>query len=288
MIQRIPANITGDGESTIEQLIERKNALRAENPYLKSAPIQVDAEVEYILAQQGYSLTSVPLAGHTLFLREKSNASAGGDTIDVTNDVSETSKSLAISAIKAIPGIHHGGVDMLLKGAFTTEEESRLIEINQSAEMGIHLYPSYGKGTYPPKDLVDFYFPQHSIQDDARYLYFDLRSVLTLLKTGTADAVVVAPLPDTSNIVWRQITFTGQVQGVGFRKWFVKKAREISIHGEVMNKASGEVVLRVCGKVEDLNALVATIENHGSPATIQTVLVEQIPPFNTYVGVRIV
>lgn len=88
VIQRVAANVIGDGLSTVAQLIRDKNQLRSRNPYLKGALIVVDAEVEYMLESQGYELDSVLPASERLFLREKSNASAGGDSIDVTHLVS--------------------------------------------------------------------------------------------------------------------------------------------------------------------------------------------------------
>lgn len=162
VIQRIAANITGDGKSTIQELIQEKNNLRRRNPYLKNALIEFDDEIDFMIKKKGYSLSSIVPESELVLLREKSNASAGGDSIDVTDAVSAQAKQLAVDAIAAIPGICHGGVDMLLYKPFTEQETASVIEINQSAEMGLHLYPSYGSETYPPSQIIDHYFPGQS------------------------------------------------------------------------------------------------------------------------------
>lgn len=287
VIQRLPANVTGDGTSTIKQLVELKNVLRAMNPYLRGAPIMVDDEIDYMLTRQGKSLDSVLATNEILFLREKSNASTGGDTIDVSDRVSWASKELAVRAIKAIPGVSHGGVDILIRDPFTENESATLIEINQSAEMGLHLYPAYGGSTYPPKDIVEHYFPNSPLKEGAQYWYFNLNSIFALLRDRVAESVVVKKLSDVSNLVWRAITFTGHVQGVGFRRWLVREARGLSISGDVRNCETGEVLLRVCGQRGSVEALVSMVEAGESPASVQTTLTKQISEFRVSPGLRV-
>src|SRR5699024_5493718 len=110
---RIPANITGDGESTIEELIIEKNRQRRKNARLNSCLIDIDLEILKFIHKKGYSLDSVPAKGEYLPLRQKTNVSSGGDPIDVTDTISKEMKDLAVAAVQAVPGLHHAGVDII-------------------------------------------------------------------------------------------------------------------------------------------------------------------------------
>src|SRR5699024_7296660 len=83
---RIPANITGDGIHTIEELINLKNYERRQNARLNSCLIHTDNEIIDFINEKGYELTSIPKQGEYILLREKTNVSIGGDPIDVTDE----------------------------------------------------------------------------------------------------------------------------------------------------------------------------------------------------------
>lgn len=287
VIQRVAANIEGDGKSNVVSLIAQKNSLRKKNPYLKSALIEIDEEVEYMLERQGYNLDSIIPASEILYLREKSNASAGGDSINVTDRVSDESKQLAISAIKAIPGISHGGVDILLREPFTDNETATLIEINQSAEIGLHLYPAYGRAAYPPHDIIDCYFPESRKNPRATNWYFDLAAIFQLIRSKAAESVVVNPIPDTSKLVWREILVSGKVQGVGFRKWVARRARRLTLHGTIRNCPNGQVELRVAARKSKVAALLTEFEANRSPGNVEEIQVKEIDDFQISAGFRI-
>src|SRR5699024_7498971 len=53
-INRLPANITGDGKNDVQTLIKLKNRERKKNPYLARKPIKVDHEVRQSLKNAGY------------------------------------------------------------------------------------------------------------------------------------------------------------------------------------------------------------------------------------------
>lgn len=48
---------------------------------------------------------------------------------------------------------------------------------------------------------------------------------------------------------------TGRVQGVGFRHWTSRSARELGLRGTVRNRSDGRVELHVAGPEEDVEAL---------------------------------
>src|SRR5699024_2779749 len=113
-INRIPANVKGDGLSTFKELIEKKNKERLKNPYLAKKPIKIDYEITKILENAGYTIDSVPSEGENILLRQKSNLSSGGDPLDATDGISDEIKKIAIDSLKAIPNLAHAGVDVIV------------------------------------------------------------------------------------------------------------------------------------------------------------------------------
>ena len=68
-----------------------------------------------MLVRQNYKLDDILEKGQELILRSPSNISAGGDSIDVTDEIHKEFKEIAISAVKAIPGIPYAGWILLQK-----------------------------------------------------------------------------------------------------------------------------------------------------------------------------
>ncbi len=139
-IKRVPANVTGDGIHTIRNLIERKNEERKLNPRLISCLIKPDQEmIEYIL-RNGYSSESIPNVGEKVYLNDKSNISLGGDSEDALDNLTENIKRDCVIATKAIPGLLHGAIDIIVENDKVT-----VIEINPTAQIGSLIFPMKGK-----------------------------------------------------------------------------------------------------------------------------------------------
>ena len=112
-LQRVPANVTGNGRDSVRKLIRDKNAERRKNPHLVSKQIKMDREVLSNIKKAGYRINSVLKKGVTLNLRVRCNIVLGGDSVDVTDKLPSHVKDTAIRAVKAIPGLNHAGVDVL-------------------------------------------------------------------------------------------------------------------------------------------------------------------------------
>jgi len=67
------------------------------------------------------------------------------------------------------------------------------------------------------------------------------------------------------NVQHEQIYFAGRVQGVGFRQAVLQLAREFEVAGFVQNLSDGRVLLDVEGAAEEIEGLVAAVEErmHG-------------------------
>ena len=107
------ANITGDGRSTVLQLIQNKNAERQANVYVSNYPIPTDPAQLETLVGNGLNLDYVPENNEYVELRDVSNLSAGGDSIDVTGKTHPSFQETAIAAIRSCPGMLYGGVDII-------------------------------------------------------------------------------------------------------------------------------------------------------------------------------
>ncbi len=57
------------------------------------------------------------------------------------------------------------------------------------------------------------------------------------------------------------VTYTGRVQGVGFRMTALNQARGLDVHGFVRNQPDGSVLMDVEGSASDLKELMARIDS---------------------------
>lgn len=91
---RVPANVIGDGIRTVKELVEEKNSdpLRGTNHRAPLELIQLGELEQLMLKEQGLTIESVPQANQIVYLRENSNISTGGDSIDMTDEFSEAYK----------------------------------------------------------------------------------------------------------------------------------------------------------------------------------------------------
>lgn len=106
-------NVVGDGQSTILELIEKKNLLRSEHPTLNTYPIPTALDRLDELSRSGGTLEDVPAAGTEVTLRRASNLSGGGDSVDLTDVMHPEYKSMAVRALEAVPGLGYAGIDLI-------------------------------------------------------------------------------------------------------------------------------------------------------------------------------
>lgn len=195
---RKPANVIGDGRSTIQELIDAKNSIRLQNPYLCKKLITRDREVNQYLQRQGYTPSDPPPSGTEVQLRGKANASQGGDSIDRTDTIPETVKVAAARAVAAVPGLAIAGVDILYNHDRTPVEDSfRVIELNSRPEIEINMYPWEGTGQDAPKHILDVFFPesQRPANPAHQSLALNLDQLLAPLRGASADEVIVKKRP---------------------------------------------------------------------------------------------
>ncbi|MEK4306344.1 ATP-grasp domain-containing protein [Oceanobacillus sp. M60] len=154
---RIPANVTGDGVSTITELVEKKNKEREKRKNPIHIKIKLDEEIERVLSKLNYTFQTIPADGEMVYLRSNSNVSTGGDAIDVTDEISFEIKETVRKAVRAIPGARICGVDVLING-----EDIHILEMNVGPlgpMLTMHHFPWVGKKRDVIGKVVDALFP---------------------------------------------------------------------------------------------------------------------------------
>lgn len=232
-MHRIPANIIGNGINTIKELIEKKNQNRRENPRLISCPIKVNKELEEFIQASGYRLSSILQEGKHLFLTNKSNISLGGDPVDVTDTISDKAKEIAIDAVKAVPGLFYGGVDIIINDRTSNNETVAVIELNPTAQIGSLLYPSQGKGRDVPAAIIDYLFPE-SVSDskEKSTLYFDFQDVLSPLENKANLMTKVSRIQE-GKTYGKKYTVSGDIDDVYYLRQLKNEALSRNLHGFV-------------------------------------------------------
>jgi glutamate--cysteine ligase len=158
VLHRMPANVVGDGASSIRTLVEAKNR----HPYRGEGyrcPLEIivlgDTELE-CLSAQGLRPDSIPPAGSRAFLRRNSNISTGGDSIDYSDAMPEFYKRIAERAAAAC-GAAISGVDMIIRDmeAEPGVDGYAVIELNFNPALHIHDFPAEGENRHVEAFVLD-------------------------------------------------------------------------------------------------------------------------------------
>ncbi|MGP9489743.1 ATP-binding protein [Glutamicibacter sp. AOP5-A2-7] len=273
-VRRIPANVLGDGESSISKLITEKNQTRKQNPFLSSGRIVVDFEVEKCLRDQGKTLDEIPRKNEKIYLRRVANASAGGDVEDVTDTLSQTIKSAAIRSVQCFPSLVIAGVDFIIDDHKSELSEFSVLEINTRPHIGVNMYPTSGIGREAPKAIIDEFFPSsEATVSDARLIRFDPKSIINILQEGKASEVRLPDLPSHLFPFRSRMIFKNQ-KGSEIKKFYQPRinriAKESGISGFLKRYSNGNVEIVVGARSKnDLTRLMAELAKYTekSPVT---------------------
>jgi cyanophycin synthetase len=166
--KRTPAMVTGDGKSTISQLIEETNLEpeRGDGHEKTMTKIVVDEITEHILTRKKMTLDTVLPLGEILFLKDTANLSSGGTARDVTDLVHPYNKFM-VERIAKILNLNICGVDIVAKDINIpiTRSIGGVVEVNACPGLRMHLSPAKGYGRNVAEPIVDMMFPN---KDDGR------------------------------------------------------------------------------------------------------------------------
>ena len=167
VLLRVPANVVGDGRHTIRELVEMKNAnpLRGDAKKTPLKKIEL-GEIEHLqLAEQGLNFESILENNEVAYLRENSNISTGGDSVDMTDEVHESYKKLAVDISNAMMA-KVCGVDLIIPDIKKecNSDNYGVIEANFNPMMMMHIYPHSGKSRRLSLNVLKMLFPERDIK----------------------------------------------------------------------------------------------------------------------------
>lgn len=148
---RIPAFVFGDGESTLQSLVDSFLERIDSHAFFKSSSSDV---VRAFMMSSTEERESVTVADRVYDLSGTFNPHSGGLTVDVTHRLNPRLKELAVDALWALPGVRAGGVDLRIEG-LDDAEGAQVLEANENANIALHRYPAFGKPRYIGQAIVD-------------------------------------------------------------------------------------------------------------------------------------
>ncbi|GAA4485200.1 cyanophycin synthetase [Actinoallomurus oryzae] len=159
-----PARVTGDGRSTIAELVALANTdpLRGEGHDRPLTRLTLgDTELAH-LAARGLHPGCVPADGEIVTLRRNANLSTGGTSKDVTDRMHPDVVRLC-RRVAATIGLDVCGIDLRLPdiGAPIPPESTGVgvIEVNSSPGLRMHLAPYEGRSRDVAADIIDQMYP---------------------------------------------------------------------------------------------------------------------------------
>ena len=158
ILHRVPANVTGNGKLPVRDLVDEKNkdSLRGKGYRTPLEKIQLGEAESIFLKSQGKDFEYIPGNNEIVFLRENSNVSTGGDSIDFTDEIPDSYKVIAVQAARAL-GVKITGLDMIIPDYTqeATTENYAIIELNFNPAIHIHCHPYKGKNRKLNEKLLD-------------------------------------------------------------------------------------------------------------------------------------
>lgn len=163
--KRVPARVTGDGISTIRQLVEEinKDPRRGTGHEMELTAIRIDNATCVRLEHMGLTPDSIPEYGQVLDLKDTANISTGGTAEDVTDLVHPDNIFMA-ERVARILDLDICGIDLV---ADSIEEpissrNGAILEVNAGPGLRMHLAPTVGMPRNVAAPIVDLMFPDQA------------------------------------------------------------------------------------------------------------------------------
>ena len=160
--RREPAHVVGDGQSTVQKLIDKVNEdpRRSDGHSTSLSLIKIDAVALGVLLAQGMTPDTIPPVGKKVLVRRNANLSTGGTAADVTDEVHPDVARHAIEAARVV-GLDIAGVDMVAQDISQPLQGQRgvIVEVNAGPGLRMHIEPSSGKPRPVGESILDMMFP---------------------------------------------------------------------------------------------------------------------------------
>jgi len=153
ILHRVPANVVSNGSQNIKKLVDEKNKnpIRGKGYVTPLEKIVLGSFEKDYLISLDKDINYVPVEGEIVYLRENSNISLGGDSIDFTDDILDDYKFIAVESAKIC------GVDIIISDvkAKPNKNNHSIIELNFNPILHAHAYPSKGQNRHVENNVLD-------------------------------------------------------------------------------------------------------------------------------------
>lgn len=163
VVKQVPANIIGDGTSTIQQLVREKNSDKKRGkPHQKDSTlykIVIDDTTAKLLAEKNYDLETVLKKDEIVYLQKNPFLKLGGDLVEVTENVHRDNIQL-FKNIARFFDIRLVGMDFLAPDISNSwqNQHCAVLELNSLPCIEMHHFPSSGIPQNVANALVNLFF----------------------------------------------------------------------------------------------------------------------------------
>lgn len=149
-LEMVPPYVVGDGNSTIKELIRKKQAKTEKKT-------DFDKKLKQILAEKGFKLRSILPKGEKVFIKKNSCLAEGGEMEDVTDSVNKEIEKICVKASKIV-GKSLAGIDVICEDVAKSPQRQSfsIIEINGKPDLYIHYKPKRGKVRNVIEEIIKF------------------------------------------------------------------------------------------------------------------------------------
>ena len=160
-------SITGNGRSTVKELIDSQLNSDPRRGYEEEYPLEIidlatDTKVQLELKRQDLDADSVPAAGRQVVVQRNGNM-----TVDCTDDVHPEVAYIAALAAKVV-GLDIAGIDMVAQDISRplNEQGGAIVEVNAGPGLLMHLKPAVGAPRPVGQAIVEHLFPSEEHEED--------------------------------------------------------------------------------------------------------------------------
>lgn len=163
--ERVPAHVIGDGEHTVQELvdIENQDPRRGVGHEKILTRISVDSQTMEVLERDGRTLETIPAEGEFVQLKLTGNMSTGGTSIDRTDEIHPDNAEIARQAAMVV-GLDIAGIDFITPDISRSAREhgGGIVEVNAGPGFRMHTNPTEGHPRHVGRAVVDMMFDRNA------------------------------------------------------------------------------------------------------------------------------